>query len=243
MAEFQQVEVPGQGQFEFPIGMSDDDISEALKGFMRVAESPKPTHPSLDVDLYSQETDLSNVGDTFRNFMISEEGWHNGTYKDAVGNQTIGIGHKLKKDELKAGKITLGDEKIDYSKGLTDEQVDRLFEQDVMPFMNDAQDMIRQGGLEHVPNISAAVTSLLFNYGVPAFRKTKAHRNLIRGDLAGFQHEAFDAQAGIVYAGGKPILRNRRRAELELMNPNRGIERTQMGPFAETEESTGEGET
>ncbi len=201
-----------------------------------VPEAPqtRPQHPVFDADLKSEETEMSNVGDTFRNFMVQEEGFENGVHNDGAGNQTIGIGHKLLPDELKNGVIRIGEEDVKLGKdGLTDAQVNALFEQDMSPFMDTAKEMISQGGLEHVPNIHEALSSLLFNYGTAAFKRTKAYKGLIRGDLKTFKREAFDPKVGIVYADGKPILRNRRRAELELMNPNRGIERTIMGPMAE----------
>jgi lysozyme len=190
----------------------------------------KPSHPIYDADFSSMETAMSNVGDNFRNFMIEEEGSEDKAYKDSIGATTIGVGHKLTKEELKSGFIKINGENVKWGEGLTGEQVNLLFDKDMERFSDKAQAMIKQGGLEHVPNLTAAVSSLLFNIGVNRLKGTRAEKALLRGDLAAFKFEAFDSKAGFVYAKGKPILRNRRAAELALLDPNRGIERTQMGP-------------
>lgn len=195
-----------------------------------VKELPKPTHAIFDKDLKSMETTLSNVGDTFRNFMIDVEGSASKAKDDGAGNPSIGIGHKLTKSEKKSGILTIGDEGVNFKKGLSDKQINTLFEQDMEPFSDTATEMITQGGLGHVPNIHAALSSLLFNVGVAGFKGSRAHAALLRGDLTTFKREAFDSEIGFVNAGGKPILRTRRAKELQLLDPNRGIERAVLGP-------------
>jgi|TARA_Y100000296_G_C5178170_1_gene261427 GH24 family phage-related lysozyme (muramidase)/LysM repeat protein len=218
--------------FDFPNSFEESKIPKAIEEAIKNTPSPKPEHPMLDSDLNSMETVLSNVGDTFRNFMITVEGFENKAQDDGVGNPTIGIGHKLTEEELKSGFIKIGDERIMFKDGLSDKQVNNLFEQDVTPFSEKAEDFIAEGKLGHVPNLQQAVTSLLFNVGRNGLDGSKALKALKRGDLETFKLEAFDAQVGFVNAGGEPILRGRRGAELALLDPNRGIERAVMGPPA-----------
>ena len=68
----------------------------------------------------------------YTEFLMQEEGFRLTQYPSAEkGTNTIGVGHKLKQDEVDSGHIMIGGEKIDYRKGLTEGQVHQLAQQDV----------------------------------------------------------------------------------------------------------------
>jgi lysozyme len=182
-----------------------------------------PKHGVHDVDLQSEESSIPNSGDTPRHFMEEAEGREEKVYDDVAGNPTIGVGHKITKKELKDGYILINGEKVDYKRGLTNRQIDTLYEQDVEPFSIQATAWISQGGLEHIPNIHTALTSVLFNTGINSFKGTKAHKALLRGDYPTFVKETFDSKRGFVRAGGKivPGLVNRRQSEFALLDSKR----------------------
>ena len=47
------------------------------------------------------------------------------------GSDTLAYGHKLTKAEVKSNTVQVGDDSIDLSDGLTEQQANELFEQDV----------------------------------------------------------------------------------------------------------------
>jgi len=228
--DFDAILAGGEGSvFDFP-------------GQKRTEDVPfKPQHNAFDKDLKSMETILPNIGDTPRNFMIQVEGNNPKPHDDGAGFTTIGIGHKLTPKELETGKLSIGEEEIEWKKGLTQVQMNTLFEEDFSSYWDVAGDLIERSGLGHVPNMQTSLASLMFNSSSKedpeaGFKKVapEAYNALLRGDLEAFKFQAFDAESGIVRVGDKVFrgLVNRRRAELELLSPTRGIERAQVGPAA-----------
>ena len=208
--DFDAILAGGEGSvFDFP-------------GQKRTEDVPfKPKHKAFDKDLSSMETILPNIGDTPRNFMIQVEGNNPKPHDDGAGFTTIGIGHKLTPKELETGNLAIGEEEIEWKKGLTQAQMNTLFEQDYQSYWDVAGDLIERSGLGHVPNMQTSLASLMFNSSSKedpeaGFKKVapEAYNALLRGDLEAFKFQAFDAESGIVRAGDK-ILRglvNRRRA-------------------------------
>ena len=228
--DFDAILAGGEGAvFDFP-------------GQKRTEDVPfKPQHNAFDKDLKSMETILPNIGDTPRNFMIQVEGNNPKPHDDGAGFTTIGIGHKLTPKELETGKLSIGEEEIEWKKGLTQVQMNTLFEQDYQSYWDVAGDLIERSDLGHVPNMQTSLASLMFNSSSKedpeaGFKKVapEAYNALLRGDLEAFKFQAFDPESGIVRVGDKVFrgLVNRRRAELELLSPTRGIERAQVGPAA-----------
>ena len=86
------------------------------------------------------------------------------------GSDTIGYGHKLKPGEVKNGFIIIDGEKVDYNKGLTDEQVDALLMQD----MNKAETALAKNieGYEDLPDkYQKVLINLAFNIGAGKVNK------------------------------------------------------------------------
>tara|TARA_R100000458_G_C8156811_1_gene162461 strand:+ start:43 stop:606 length:564 start_codon:yes stop_codon:yes gene_type:complete len=66
------------------------------------------------------------------NYLADVEGVRTNAYDSLEGgNQTIGIGHKLTDQEVATGKILIGGQAVDYSKGLSMENVRTLKMQDL----------------------------------------------------------------------------------------------------------------
>ena len=234
-----------QSVFDFPDGTNREDARKTIETTLQQKPTEdvpfKPQHNAFDKDLKSMETILPNIGDTPRNFMIQVEGNNPKPHDDGAGFTTIGIGHKLTPKELETGKLSIGEEEIEWKKGLTQVQMNTLFEEDFSSYWDVAGDLIERSGLGHVPNMQTSLASLMFNSSSKedpeaGFKKVapEAYNALLRGDLEAFKFQAFDAESGIVRVGDKVFrgLVNRRRAELELLSPTRGIERAQVGPAA-----------
>jgi GH24 family phage-related lysozyme (muramidase) len=62
-------------------------------------------------------------------------------YKDAVGKDTIGVGHLLTRQELASGVIQIGDEAVAYKDGITEQQSLDLLAQDLDGY-NDAVNQV-----------------------------------------------------------------------------------------------------
>ena len=105
--------------------------------------------------------------------------------------------------------------------GLTDQQVQRLYEQDTKWARDAALDLVR---VPLSPNEMEAVVSLIYNTGVGLFKRSQALKALNRGDRDEFVRQAFDSQICFTKAtnpktGKKEILPGlvrRRAAEANL---------------------------
>ena len=77
----------------------------------------------------------------------------------------IGYGHMLDKTELKTGKIKIGDEEVDYKKdGLTQEQADKLFVQDLEEHSAKAKSYFTPKEWKNASTLDKALaTELVFN--------------------------------------------------------------------------------
>jgi len=143
--------------------------------------------------------------------------------KEEKGPKTIAWGHKLTPIEAKTGKIKIGDSFVYYNSGLTPNQANELYEQDVAPHMATARKSLMRavasGAINEIqPNQLEALTSLIYNVGPTSWNKSTAKQKLESGDIAGFLKQAFDPKIGFVRTGGKVIkgLQNRRSEERNL---------------------------
>lgn len=131
-------------------------------------------------------------------------------YNDPVGHATIGWGHLVH-----YGPID-GSEPEEFKRGLTDEQALALKKQDAQRFVKALNRLVT------VPlsqNQVDALISLMFNIGEggggeknPGFEESTVRRLLNQRDYQG----AADAFLMWKYAGGQPILLNRRKRERAL---------------------------
>ena len=150
--------------------------------------------------------------------IIEWEGFKNNLYRDTAGLPTIGVGHLLKKDELRSGKINIAGTDVKYANGLTDSQVKDLLRQDLAAREATVRNLVR------VPlsqNQFDTLVSFVFNIGRYAFQQSTLLRVLNDGKY----HEVPDQLERWIYSGGKKEegLVNRRRNEIALWNTRRNF--------------------
>jgi len=132
-------------------------------------------------------------------------------YSDSKGLPTIGIGHCLTKSELSSGKIIIKGIPVKYSQGLTDQQIDDLYDQDHR-FAVDAVN--KHVKVTLTDNQFAALTSFVFNIGASAFANSTLLRKLNQGlysEVPG-QMRRWKYEDGRISQG----LINRREKEIQL---------------------------
>jgi lysozyme len=109
----------------------------------------------------------------------SVEGRRSKIYQCGAGHWTIGIGHKLTRDELEMGAIKIDGKLVQWRQGLTDEQIDALARQDI-----EAACWAIISGVR-VPLTEcqrSALASFVFNVGINAFRESTLLKKLNEGD-------------------------------------------------------------
>jgi lysozyme len=106
---------------------------------------------------------------TLDKFITELEGCSNHVYKDNAGFDTIGIGHLLTHDELVCDKILIKGEYIDYSNGLSEQQIKDLLHQDIHPIVI-AIDVWVKAPLNE--NQRLALISFVFNIGLGNFKES-----------------------------------------------------------------------
>lgn len=145
--------------------------------------------------------------------IISElAGRSNTIHLDLYGFLSIGIGHSLTKDEITSGEIFILGVPARYTDdGLTDLQVNQLFDQDIAI----AEGAVNTGiKAELNQNQFDALVSLAFNIGRQAFLNSPLRRVLNDG-----QYEQAEVQmAHWNRSGGRivPGLKRRREVEIDL---------------------------
>ena len=151
------------------------------------------------------------MSDNGRKLLTQWEGKENKVYRDSAGLLTIGVGHLLTKDEITSGKILIAGVPVKYVNGLTDEQIDCLLAQDIVP----AESSINTG-IEVPLNQYQfdALCSFCFNIGKQAFFSSTLRKVLNQG-----RYDLVPAQLmRWVRAGGNVVdgLVNRRNNEVKL---------------------------
>jgi GH24 family phage-related lysozyme (muramidase) len=179
---------------------------------LRAVPSPKGNGSDLmppAENMRTQESfDVVKGWENGQNAGLEENGrWY--THESVEGGTpTLAYGHKITGREARSGKVTIGDTKVDYTQGLTQEQADTLFNQDMAVARQQVMDTV---SVPLAQNELVALTSLLYNVGVgkagckpSCWYTSKARAALNRGDRAEFLMEAFDPVKGFVKVGGVP---------------------------------------
>ncbi|HYV07323.1 MAG TPA: lysozyme [Blastocatellia bacterium] len=141
------------------------------------------------------------------------EGFKAKVYKDSAGLPTIGVGHLLTKSELSSGKIVINGTSVDYTGGLTNQQVTDLLSQDVAPASKAVNTNVKVALNQ---NQFDALVSFTFNVGVGAFTASTLVKVLNQG-----QYNQVPTQLlRWTRTGGKVVqgLVNRRQNEINLWN-------------------------
>ena len=153
------------------------------------------------------------MSDHGKELLSQWEGFKLQVYKDAAGLPTIGVGHLLTATEKSSGSITIGGESINYSGGMSKEQVLGLLAQDLGRFENAVNESVT---VSLIQNQFDALVSFSFNVGVGAFTGS----TLLKKLNAGSYDEVPDELMKWTKGGGKtsPGLVVRRQHEIDLWN-------------------------
>ena len=112
------------------------------------------------------------------------------------GTDTVAYGHKLTKAEADSGILEINGQKVNWKQGLTEEQAAALLEQDTAKFRDVAEASLTKADLLN-DDTSKALTSLIYNIGEGAWKRSKAKVALEKGDLGKFYDEAFGEKGWI----------------------------------------------
>lgn len=156
---------------------------------------------------------MAKMSDNGRKLLTQWEGKENRVYHDSAGLLTIGVGHLLTRDEISSGKILIDGLPVKYENGLTDQQIDKLLEQDLAWAESAVNTYI---DVELNQNQFDALCSFCFNIGKQAFFSSTLRKVLNQGryDLVPEQLARWNRAGGKVLQG----LINRRNNEIELFN-------------------------
>lgn len=143
------------------------------------------------------------VSPALTNLIKHFEGFRDTAYLPTK-NDVPTIGYGITKN------VKLGDK-------VTKEQADKMLEDHLTEYQDTVKTMVKVPLTDNQLN---AVTSLVYNIGPTAFRKSRALAALNAGDFTTFQKEAFDPEHGFVHQKGEKLtgLVNRRQKEKELFN-------------------------
>jgi len=153
------------------------------------------------------------MSDHGRELLSQWEGFKLQVYKDAAGLPTIGVGHLLTGSEKSSGSIVINGESVDYSGGISKEQVLDLLAQDLGRFVSAVNENVTVS-LEQ--NQFDALVSFSFNVGVGAFTSSTLLKILNGGSYDQVPGELMKW----VKAGGQTVqgLVARRQHEIDLWN-------------------------
>lgn len=156
---------------------------------------------------------MAKMSENGRALLTLWEGKENRVYRDSAGLPTIGVGHLLTRDEISSGKILIDGLPVKYENGLTDQQIDKLLEQDLAWAESAVNTYI---DVELNQNQFDALCSFCFNIGKQAFFSSTLRKVLNQGryDLVPEQLARWNRAGGNVIQG----LVKRRNHEIDLFN-------------------------
>jgi lysozyme len=142
----------------------------------------------------------------------AREGKRKTMYLDSGSAPTVGCGHLLTLSERRSGKLWLFSGKVDWDRGLTDEQVDELLRKDLAVVENTLH-----WALLGLPELTQpqydALVSFTFNVGGAAFQDSTLLKRIRAGRLGDVPAEM---QRWVYDAGRRvPALEVRRAREVE----------------------------
>lgn len=182
---------------------SDLSIKAQVEEFVKSPKAPRETSEQAVSRL---KKNIKTFNDPVIPFLVKSEGFIAKARDIGDGKITVGFG-------ITGGKKG---ETINQLEGMLrlNERLDKI----ERPFIK--KEVLDKIDFNLNKNQIAAITSLVFNVGRGAFKKSKALKALLNGDLETFKKEAFDPKIGFLTKNPKFIkgLRNRRRAELKLFN-------------------------
>jgi GH24 family phage-related lysozyme (muramidase) len=132
-------------------------------------------------------------------------------YKDPTGSSYIGSGHRLTKEELEKGVVKIGGEDVSIEAGLTEQQAQRLLQQDLQPIREQVEELVK------VPlsvEQREALVSFVWNVGIGTFKGSSLLAKLNEGRYEEVPNELrrWTRVGGVALPG----LEARREAEISL---------------------------
>ena len=142
-------------------------------------------------------------------FLSHEEGFRTHPYDDQAGKPTIGVGHLLTDAERASGVLQINGLPVRYADGITPQQVQDLLAQDCQDRETAVSAMVVCPLSQHQFD---AFMSLAYNIGLGALSRSQLLQGINGGDWTGLE----DKWLAFKWAGGKPILLERRQREWAL---------------------------
>ena len=151
------------------------------------------------------------MSDHGRKLLAQWEGFETQVYRDVKGLETIGVGHLLTAGEKSSRRLDINGELIDYSTGISEQQVYDLLGQDLQRFEAAVNDHVK---VDLDQNQFDALVSFSFNVGVAAFKSSTLLQRLNDRDFDDVPNQLNRWNK----AGGKVVqgLVNRRNNEIKL---------------------------
>lgn len=156
---------------------------------------------------------MAKMSDNGRRLLTEWEGKESKVYRDSAGLMTIGVGHLLTKDEITSGKILIAGVPVKYENGLTDQQIDKLLEQDLAWAESAVSDLVR---VELMECMRDCLISFIYNIGVSAFKNSTLLKKLNDGEYEKIPDQL--TRWNKINGKGVHGLTNRRNKEIELWN-------------------------
>ena len=127
-----------------------------------------------------------------------------------IGDDRLTIGYGITGSAYK----DLTGKTLKKGQSITKSEASKLMNKFVEKFIN--PELKELGKLN--ANQTEAITSLIYNIGLGAWKKSKARKALLEGDIETFLFEAFDSKKGFLTKNPKFLkgLQNRRKEEREL---------------------------
>jgi lysozyme len=150
-------------------------------------------------------------------FLIGWEALRLQPYQDEAGLWTIGIGHLLTPRELASGGLLIGEQRVRWRKGLTQEQALALKQQDLEPVMDCVE--ARLHNLALAQHEFDALVIYCFNIGNRAFSRDSAVPRWLETGNKARAVDAWKDWNKVTINGTKrksPGLVKRRNAELQM---------------------------
>lgn len=153
------------------------------------------------------------MSDHGKTLLAEWEGFERNMYLDVAGLPTIGVGHLLTKDELSCKRIVIDGQTLDYTGGLTEQQVYDLLGQDLARFEQAVNEDVEP---DLTQNQFDALVSFTFNVGESAFKQSTLLKRLNERDFVDVPNQLRRWNR----SGGKKVqgLVNRRENEIKLWN-------------------------
>lgn len=119
-----------------------------------------------------------------RDLLIESEGIELSVYQDINGNDTIGIGHLVTDQEKLSGVVSIGGTDVGiYDTKLTEQQVYRLFAQDIAVRVEQLNTLLSDAKVKLTQDQFDALFSFYYNLGYGNFTGSSAWEAIKKGEL------------------------------------------------------------